>query len=512
MAERPTTDALVAGKYELIRLIGQGGMGSVWEGKHTSLGTRVAIKFIEMSAGNPADARDRFSVEAQAVARLQSRYVVKVHDQGVTGDLKPYLVMEYLVGESLEDRLNRVGRMPLPEVTKLLSLVGKALQKAHDQGIVHRDLKPDNVYLTSEDDEIVPKVLDFGIAKFLDGSGMNASTSNRTKTGAVMGTPFYMSPEQARGLREVDHRADIWSFAVIVYRSVVGEFPFSGQAVGDLLVNICVAPIPVPSTRLPSLPPSFDRWFLRSVERDPSARFQSIAEQATELAAILSSAGGSASVGYVATQPMPMQQAWTPAGVTPGTSPDRPVAPYATPPGAQQAPSFQSGPSYQVPMAQPGMTAAGLSITGGRHSIPVGRSKTIFGVAAVMGMLVLGVGGLAVMKTLSHRSNATLPPQPTSHAVTSPGSSNSTNVSQPKVDPKATEVLPIGPLHDPVRPTTGTLKPVVSPPVKPSQVSSVTQKKDPNRASPVVAPPSNPTVTAPPQHTPPANKPTDPGF
>ena len=176
------------------------------------------------------------------------------------------MVMELLVGEPLDRRIERLGRLSLPETARILGQVCRALQRAHDAGIIHRDLKPENIFLvrSPDDDDEIAKVLDFGIAKIKAPPGEQGLTSS-TKTGAVLGTPYYMSPEQARGLRNIDHRADLWSLGVIAYKCVTGVLPFEGESVGDLLVKICTAPPPMPSVTTPGLP-------RRSTHGSPRAR------------------------------------------------------------------------------------------------------------------------------------------------------------------------------------------------------------------------------------------------
>ncbi|HEY4016346.1 MAG TPA: serine/threonine-protein kinase [Polyangiaceae bacterium] len=279
----PPSHGLVAGKYEIVGLIGRGGMGSVWEGRHATLGTRVAIKFIDQEHVGNEEARARFATEARAAATIQSRYAIQIFDHGVTDEGRPYIVMELLVGESLDKRLERLGRLTLPETARILGHVARALQRAHEAGIIHRDLKPENIFLErSPDDDEIAKVLDFGIAKTKSSAGAGLSSS--TKTGAVLGTPYFMSPEQARGLRTLDRRSDLWSLGVIAFKSVTGVLPFEGESVGDLLVKICTAPPRVPSEVVPGLPAAFDAWFFRAVERDPDRRFSTATELADSLA------------------------------------------------------------------------------------------------------------------------------------------------------------------------------------------------------------------------------------
>ncbi len=277
--------SLIAGKYRVTRLLGRGGMGAVWEGVHESLGTRVAIKFIDAEHAGSKEIGERFVNEARAAARLRSKHVVQVYDQGVGDDGRPYIVMEFLSGEPLDQRLERNGRIAPLEAARITLHVSRALAKAHEAGIVHRDLKPENVFLVrdDEDDADIAKVVDFGIAKITD---PGSPSSSSTRTGAVLGTPQYMSPEQARGLRTVDRRTDLWALGVIVYRAVVGAMPFKGEALGDLLVNICTSDPPVPSSIASDVPAGFDEWVRRALAREPDDRFQSAGELSDSFAAL----------------------------------------------------------------------------------------------------------------------------------------------------------------------------------------------------------------------------------
>ena len=285
--DKPPTLGLVAGKYELVRVIGRGGMGSVWEARHVTLGTRVAIKFVDVDEAESDEARARFQNEARAAATIQSRHAIKVYDHGILEEGRPYIVMELLLGEPLDRRLETLHRLPLAETARIVQQVARALQQAHDAGITHRDLKPENIFLeqTSDDEEETAKVLDFGIAKIRDPARALALSST-TKTGVLMGTPFFMSPEQVRALKTVDHRSDLWSLGVIVFRCVTGALPFQGESLGDLLVKICAAPIPTPSSVMPGLSPQLDAWMQRALDREPEVRFQSAVDMANALAVI----------------------------------------------------------------------------------------------------------------------------------------------------------------------------------------------------------------------------------
>jgi serine/threonine protein kinase len=272
---------VVAERYRLMRKIGQGGMGSVWLATHLGLDIPCAVKFIEGEYGATAEGHSRFGREARAAAQLRSPHVVQILDHGVWQGT-PYLAMELLEGEDLGQRLTRVGRLAPKELCVIVAQLSRALTKAHAAGIVHRDLKPENIFLVRDDDREIAKVLDFGIAKatggVLDGSA--------TKTGSMLGTPHYMSPEQAQGTKTVDHRSDLWSIAIIVYQSLTGTLPFDSEALGDLLLRIIVEPIPVPSRVAPDLPPAFDAWWAKAANRDPAQRYQTARELADSLSLV----------------------------------------------------------------------------------------------------------------------------------------------------------------------------------------------------------------------------------
>jgi serine/threonine-protein kinase len=272
-------NAVVAGRFKLERLLGRGGMGSVWQAVHLGLDIPCAVKFIEGEFAALAEAHIRFEREAKAAAQLRSPHVVQILDHGVW-EGRPYIAMELLDGEDLGKRLMRVGRLHPAELNTVLSQVCRALGKAHASGIVHRDLKPDNIFLVRDDDREIAKVLDFGIAK---SKSSDLLTGSNTRTGAMLGTPYYMSPEQAQGTKAVDSRSDLWSLAVIAYQCITGKLPFESEALGDLLIKIIVSPIPVPSS-VAQVPPGFDAWFARAASRDPNQRFQSPKEFSDALA------------------------------------------------------------------------------------------------------------------------------------------------------------------------------------------------------------------------------------
>jgi serine/threonine protein kinase len=277
----------IANRFRLMRQIGEGGMGSVWLATHLGLGIPCAIKFVEGEWRRQPEMVARFEREAKVEAQLRSPHVVHVLDHGVWNGT-PYIAMEYLEGESLAARLDRDGRIDAATTHRIVAHVARALTRAHAIGIVHRDLKPENIFLVPGDDGEIAKVLDFGVAKWNTDWVVNSVT----KTGLLVGTPLYMSPEQARGTKEIDHRADLWALAVITYQCLTGELPFLSEGLGDLLAKIMFEPIPVPSSIVPSLPLSFDAWWAQASSREMDYRFQSAKDLADSLAAALDLTGG----------------------------------------------------------------------------------------------------------------------------------------------------------------------------------------------------------------------------
>ena len=279
--------SMIDGKYRLEEEIGRGSMGTVFRAVHVTLGQRVAIKLISMEHSQSPEARRRFANEAKAAAKLRSRHVVQVYDDGETAEGNPYIVLEFLEGETLEQRLERERDIPLADATRIVSHVCRALARAHAHGIVHRDLKPANIFLVkSEDDEVgwIAKVLDFGIAKLAD-----QGEKGTTQAGTVLGTPLFMSPEQVRGASSVDHRADLYSLGMCLFHMLTGDFAFYSANYSDILVGICTQPLPLLRAKAPWLPEGVEVWFQRACAKEPLERFQS-ADEMTE--ALQAAAGG----------------------------------------------------------------------------------------------------------------------------------------------------------------------------------------------------------------------------
>jgi len=272
---------VVIGSYRLLEKVGEGGMGIVWTAEHTLLGRRAAIKLLHQTFSNNEPIVQRFFNEAKVVATIADPGIVQIFDFGIHSDGSPYIVMELLDGEALDARLRRLRGLPPADALRFVKQVAISLQAAHDKGVIHRDLKPGNLFVAR--DPAIPggervKVLDFGIAKLNHGGG-----EHRTKTGTVIGTPAYMSPEQCRGLASIDHRSDIYSLGAVLFRLVTGRMPFRGEGEGDVIIAHVRERPPVPSSIARGVPARLDALILRCLEKDPALRYQTMAELAAAL-------------------------------------------------------------------------------------------------------------------------------------------------------------------------------------------------------------------------------------
>ena len=263
---------ILEGKYRLTDPIGSGGMGFVYAAQHVRLGRRLAVKFLLPELAESPEALFRFQQEATAVGRIGSPHIVDVIDLGTTPQGAPFLVMEFLEGRALSAVLDENPVLPMPRIAHILCQTFDALETAHEQGIVHRDLKPENIFLLARGawPDFV-KLLDFGISKIL-GDG-----SFHTRTGALLGTPRYMAPEQATGSGAVDARTDLWSVGVILYRALTGRFPHPGTGVAEIVTAIVTTEPVAPRLVRPDLDPAVEALVLRALARDPAARFPTAA-------------------------------------------------------------------------------------------------------------------------------------------------------------------------------------------------------------------------------------------
>jgi eukaryotic-like serine/threonine-protein kinase len=257
------------GEYVVEEKIGEGGFGTVFRASHPLIGKVVAIKVLNRQYSAQPEMVSRFVSEARAVNQIRHRHIIDIFAFGQVEDGRHYYVMEYLEGQPLDEHLAQHGRMPLADAIPILRAVARALDAAHAKGIAHRDLKPENVFLVREPDGTVfPKLLDFGIAKLLTA---DSGLSHKTRTGAPIGTPYYMSPEQCRG-RDVDHRTDVYAFGIMTYKMLTGEVPFDGEDYMDILLKQISEAPPAPSSRAPELPESVDQGIAWMLKKDPAER------------------------------------------------------------------------------------------------------------------------------------------------------------------------------------------------------------------------------------------------
>jgi tRNA A-37 threonylcarbamoyl transferase component Bud32 len=264
---------IIEGKYRIVRLIGEGGMGAVYEGENVRIKRRVAIKVLHAATATNAEAVQRFEREAQAAGRIGSDHILEVLDLGTLTNNDRFMVMEYLDGEPLSARIQRRVRLAPRELVPLARQMLAGLAAAHSAGIIHRDLKPDNIYILREKagQADYVKIIDFGISKF---QAMSGDVMNMTRTGTVMGTPYYMSPEQANGSREADARSDLYAVGVIMYEAITGQVPFDAKSFNELLFKIVLSTPPSPLTIVPDLDVAFCSIVSKGMARDVEHRFQ----------------------------------------------------------------------------------------------------------------------------------------------------------------------------------------------------------------------------------------------
>ncbi len=289
--ERPS-DTLVgqklAGRYEILRKIGEGGMGAVYEARHLKIDKRVAVKVLLDKFIQKADVVARLEQEAKLASAIGHENIVDINDFGETDDGRTFVVMEFLEGESLAQQLQREGPLLPQRAVGIARQVASALAAAHGKGIVHRDVKPENIFITRRGERDFVKVVDFGISKAMRPPDLEEASPRLTQTGMVLGTPLYLSPEQARGEEHLDHRIDIYALGTILYEMLTGEVPFHGANYLAIISQILSAePKPLAQAR-PDLgiSPALEQVVRRAMHKDRDQRYRTMGEFDGDLAAV----------------------------------------------------------------------------------------------------------------------------------------------------------------------------------------------------------------------------------
>ena len=295
----PLVGATLAERYEIVRRIGEGGMGAVYEARHSIIGKRVAIKVLLEKFLENEEFIARLLQEARLASSIGHQNIVDVTDFGTTRDGRAFVVMEYLEGEPLSELIMRDAPLPVERSLAIVKQVSSALGAAHSKGIVHRDVKPENVYLIRRGDQDFVKVVDFGVSKAVHTQEEGSEWQRLTRTGAVLGTPLFMSPEQAAGKEDIDARADIWSTALILYECLTGELPFRGANYLGVIAQIQSKEVQPPSALRPELgiPQAVDRMVMHALEKDRGQRYQDMADFERDLERVLA---GDMDAGLVA--------------------------------------------------------------------------------------------------------------------------------------------------------------------------------------------------------------------
>ncbi len=498
MSANPGVPDLLDGKYRIIRVIGEGGWGVVYEGENLRTLTRVAIKVLRSHAGVTPDIRARFEREAQAGGRIGSDHIVKVFDLGVLADGTHFMVMELLTGEDLASRLRSAGPLPAIVACKLVLQLLDGLGAAHNAGILHRDLKPENLFLerTRSGEDFV-KILDFGVSKFSAPGVMSA-----TRTGAVFGSPFYMAPEQARGLKHLDGRTDLYSVGALLFECVTGRVPFDGENFNDLMFKIALSPRPNPLHFRADLDPELVAIIMKAIAADPRERYASAQEFHATLVGWLSAQGAGS------TPPERRDGvSWLPASAVPaaalGGSGERVSMVHRSPVPSpmSRAPNASPLPSAATPLSRVGETPmASSSGVAGRKQMKRKRAFLIGlgGIAAVLLLAMVVVGWQRGHRPPADMVSATVSPLPVIPSA-GPPVAHAAAVPLPNPAPEAPPPAETAPVATVV----ATPPPSMSPPaiLHPRPVAALPAPAPPPARPPVPpvvvsAPPSPPSVSA----------------
>ncbi len=388
------------GNYRVLRKIGEGGMGAVYVAEHELLESKVAVKVLLPAFSHDKEVVKRFFNEAKATTSIRHPGIVQVFDLGFLDDGSAYIAMELLEGEPLEDRLKRLSSLPIYEALRVTRHCCSALQAAHSAGIVHRDLKPENIFLVP-DPQIEggerAKILDFGIAKLTDDANPN---SVKTRTGSVMGTPMYMSPEQCEGAGNVDYRADIYAMGCVLFHLLAGRPPFIGRGVGEILVAQMRDPAPPVQEFNSSVTPELEALVQRCLAKQPDDRFSSMAEMAEALGVLMGRTGASSSWPSTPVLPagaMPHAAGATHTGVGQGGHTGSHTGGYGQGTGGVGGHSQAGG---SQPRLVTGSTLGAAAAQNFTHGTISGANRSRIAVIGGVALaLIIGGGAAAVLST-----------------------------------------------------------------------------------------------------------------
>jgi serine/threonine-protein kinase len=442
---------IISGKYRLVRLIGDGGMGSVFEARHQVLGTPVALKFLHAELARRPGLAARFLQEARVSASIQSPHVARVTDVDQTADGAPYLVMELLLGESLQALLDRGRKLPQGQAIDFGVQIAAGLEAAHAIGVVHRDLKPDNVFITPSTAGPVLKLLDFGIAKLKTGEYQKGLT----RPGAVMGTPEYMAPEQLYAADQVDARADVYSLGAMLYEMLSGERPAYGQDAAGIIAQVATGKVRRLSELEPSLPPNLVDIVHRAMAADRAQRFGAAAELR---GALLSVASSPSHAGPIAAAQVPPSRDTVDEPVLPIASKSA-VAPTLPPDDEASVRDAQAkGATVEAPKelirritsanAAANVAPAGYTppphVAGASHvslpTSPLRRRRKPWGAIIGIALGVAAMAGVVVLLASQRRSDApapTLDLTGTADGAVAAAATGAPAVVQPELQPEA---------------------------------------------------------------------------
>jgi serine/threonine protein kinase len=429
----PRIGMVLQDRYRIVRVLGEGGMGTVYEGEHIVIKRRVAIKALHAQFAQNPEIVARFHREALAATSVGHANIVEVTDMGQFPDGSVFMVLEFLEGRDWSDDIEKQGPQPAAKTIRILSQVCDALDAAHAKGIVHRDLKPENIFLiTRGDNADFAKVVDFGISKFHD-----STDKSMTKTGTAMGTPYYMAPEQAQGKKDVGKSADIYSLGVILFQALTGQFPFDDESYPMLVLKICTEPAPELGLYRPDLPRELSDIVGRCLRKDPNQRFASCGDLKAALAPYRN-LEDDPSVSADAPPTSSLAASALRSGIAlAGTM-------AATPAGLDAAPHIVAKTNPGVtPPSSPAVRATGTGTLADEDAaLPVSKSRApLWGAIAGLGVVFAGVAAMVAFQSSDGEAAAVVAAAPTE--ATTPPPSTAPN---PATNPATNTVVtpPVG--------------------------------------------------------------------